>query len=331
VEDDIAGTWLLPPLAVTYLRRTRPEAVAASGSRLADWACAYATTNGYLKFDRFPALDAAWSQVAAALSLIMAGDNRRLQRFCNSIIPFLDLYGKWDEIVLLCTKAEANASEGRDFPQAVYNTFRAGAIFFRRGQAGELKACSDRIAGYIEQNALGAGQRMWAARLRAQWLELTNDNTGALEACREMVAFGQAAMPRSRALATCLGAAADMFARHGHFEEAEGLIHEALAIGRERDDSETISTMVGLLAETALAREQWPEAERLAREALDLSERIRNQVNIARQSRAVAEALARQGRGTEGHQYAERAVTIYAKLRHRLLAEGEATLVACRN
>ncbi len=79
VADGPAQAFYLPPLAATFLRRRRPEAVAQTGDRLADRAYALAVENGYQKYDRFPALEAEWPAVAAALPLFLQGDNSRLQ------------------------------------------------------------------------------------------------------------------------------------------------------------------------------------------------------------------------------------------------------------
>lgn len=115
VEDDMAGTWLLPPLAARFLRRARPEAVGTSGERLADWAYALSVENGYVEHERFPVLDAAWPQIAAALPVLLAGDNRRLQTVCEALHRFLDFSGRWDDLLALSTEAETKAVLAKDF------------------------------------------------------------------------------------------------------------------------------------------------------------------------------------------------------------------------
>jgi hypothetical protein len=81
VIDEAEGRWLLPPLAARFLRRVRPEAVGACGERLAERAYALALEHGDEQFDRFPALDAAWPEIKAALPVLIAGGDLRLQRF----------------------------------------------------------------------------------------------------------------------------------------------------------------------------------------------------------------------------------------------------------
>ncbi len=118
VEDDVAGTWLLPPLAARFLRRARPEAVGASGERLADWAYALVVENGHQQYDRFPALDAAWPRIAAALPVLLAGDNLRLQAAGDALNSFLDFSGRWDDGLALGIAAEARAVLARDHGKA---------------------------------------------------------------------------------------------------------------------------------------------------------------------------------------------------------------------
>jgi hypothetical protein len=87
VGDEALESFLLPPLAATFLRRKRPEAVGQTGGRLTDSAYALALENGYQKYDRFPALEAAWPALAGALPLLAQGadarDNERLQTVCD--------------------------------------------------------------------------------------------------------------------------------------------------------------------------------------------------------------------------------------------------------
>ncbi|MGH2522605.1 MAG: hypothetical protein ACRDH2_08890, partial [Anaerolineales bacterium] len=67
--DEAAQKFLLPPLAATFLRRKRPEAIAQTGARLADRVYALALENGYENYERFPVLEAEWPRIAAALPI----------------------------------------------------------------------------------------------------------------------------------------------------------------------------------------------------------------------------------------------------------------------
>ena len=118
VEDDLAGTWLLPPLAGRFLRRARPEAVGSSGERLANWAYALVVENGGQQYARFPTLAAAWSQITAALPILLAGDNGRLQAAYDALFRFLDFSGRWDDRLAFSIAAEARAVLTRDHRRA---------------------------------------------------------------------------------------------------------------------------------------------------------------------------------------------------------------------
>jgi tetratricopeptide (TPR) repeat protein len=331
VEDDIIGAWSLPPLAAGYLRRVRPEAITASGQRLADWAYAYAAENGGRKFDRFPRLEAAWPQIAAALPLLIAGDNNRLQTFCNNILNFLETVGKWDELLHLCDEAEAKANINKDITNAFSRALWSGAFYFRRGQHTQLKASVDRIERYVEAPNLDAIYRLYAMRLRVEWLKLIGDSEAAIATCHEILNRARSAIPKSRDLSIFLGLSAQCLQERGEFDQADRDARESLAIANSLPDPQIAALATGLLSDLSLRREQWPEAERLAREALALNDGICDVEGIAFQSRRLAEALARQGRGVEGRPYAEQAVTIFTKLRSKELAFAESTLAACQD
>ena len=65
--DPTDRAFVLPLFTATFLKKKRPEAVAQTGSRLDDRAYALALENGFQEYDRFPALNAEWPLVAAAL------------------------------------------------------------------------------------------------------------------------------------------------------------------------------------------------------------------------------------------------------------------------
>ncbi|MGH8471273.1 MAG: hypothetical protein ACREVJ_02190, partial [Gammaproteobacteria bacterium] len=77
VPDQEERRFALVPMVADSLRRSRPEVVAETGSRLEQRAYALIVENGYDKHDRFPVLDANWPAVAPALPLFLAGPNER--------------------------------------------------------------------------------------------------------------------------------------------------------------------------------------------------------------------------------------------------------------
>lgn len=330
VEDDQAATWLLPPLAARFLRRSRPEAVGASGERLADQAYALAVENGYDKYARFPALEAAWPQLAAALPvLLIAGDNRRLQTVCGALSTFLQFSGRWDVWLSLSTEAEARAESASDFERAGRRAYDAGFIHFLRGQSAEVLACADRAAAHWQAARAGARERAVAISLRGLGHRLAKDYPAAISAFREALDLDRSLSPKSLDVSIGLSSLAKVLRESGQLDEAETYFREALALDKALPDLEGVAENTGSLAELALDREQWPEAERLFREALKLVEEIGRKDLIAFDCRRLAKVLARQGRGAEGRCHAERAVAILTELRSPELVKAQAVLEEC--
>jgi tetratricopeptide (TPR) repeat protein len=331
VEDDQAGTWLLPPLAAQFLRRSRPEAVGLSGERLAGQAYALAVENGYKNFARFPALEAAWPQLAAALPVLIAGDNSRLQTVCDALTDFLDFSGRWDDWLSLNTEAEDRAVRAGDLMNAGWRAFHAGYAHSLRGQSAEVMACADRIDAHWQVAVrAGARERAIAIRLRGVGHELVKDYPAAISAYREVLDLRRSLSPKSEDVALVLNDLAQCLRGSGQLDEAEMHHREALAIAEALPDPEGVATCTGNLAVLALDRKQWPEAESLASEALKLAEELGRKELVASNCSNLARALARQGRGAEGRENAERAVAIFTELRSPDLAWAQAVLEECR-
>ena len=72
IANDEAQTFFLPPLAASFLRRKRPEAITRSGRPPERPRCALALENGWKNYERFPRLEAEWA-IAAAAALVPAG------------------------------------------------------------------------------------------------------------------------------------------------------------------------------------------------------------------------------------------------------------------
>ncbi len=329
VEDDRSATWLLPPLAARFLRRCRPEAVGASGQRLADQAYAIAVENGYQKHERFPVLEAAWPRVAAALPLLIAGDNRRLQTLCDSLRSFLDFSGLWDDWLLLSTEAEAAAERAKNFTNAGQRAYDVGYCHALHGQSAEVLACADRAVAHWQAASASAREFANASFLHGLGHQLAKDYPAATIAFREALDLWRGLSPKSKMVATGLNSLASVLRSSGRPDDAESHYREALGIAKAVRDPEGVATYTGNLGELALDREQWPEAEFLAREALKLAENVGRKELIASDCWRLAKALARQGRGGEGRYHAERAVAIFTELRSPDLAEAQAALDEC--
>jgi tetratricopeptide (TPR) repeat protein len=329
VEDDQAGTWLLPPLAARFLRRTRPEAVGVSGERLADQAYALAVENGYDKYARFPSLETAWPQLAAALPVLIVGDNRRLQIVCDALDRFLDFSGRWDDQISLSTEAEARAGRTGDFAKAGQRAYDAGFCHKLRGQSVEVLACAERAAAHWQAARAGAYERGLAIDLRGMGHQLAKDYPAAISAYGEALALMRSLSQKSPGVASILNDLADVFHMSGQLDEAEIHLREALEIAKALPDPSGSATYTGNLGELALDREQWSEAERLSREALNMAEDVGRKELVASNSWRLAKALARQGRGSEGCCHAERAIAIYIELRSPALSWAQAALEEC--
>ncbi|HEY0782973.1 MAG TPA: metallophosphoesterase, partial [Thermoanaerobaculia bacterium] len=195
IEDDSAGTWLLPPLAAQFLRRSRPEAVAVTAERLADRAYAMAVENGYENHSRFGVLEAGWPQLAAALRALIAGDNRRLQAYCNAIKTFLEFSGRWDEGISLTVAAESRALGQRDSWNAGRRAYDLGYWHYLRGQAAEVLACADRAEAHWRETGSPAGERAAALQLRGIAHRLLKDHTASIAALREALALERSSSP----------------------------------------------------------------------------------------------------------------------------------------
>ncbi|HEY3571569.1 MAG TPA: tetratricopeptide repeat protein [Thermoanaerobaculia bacterium] len=329
VEDDEAGTWLLPSLAALFLRRIRPKAVGISGKRLADRTYALAVENGYEEYSRFPNLEAAWPQLAAAFPVLIAGDNQRLQTVCDALEVFLNFSGRWDDWLTLSTEAEAKAVSFGDFKMAGRRAFSAGFCHFLRNQSAEVFACADRAATHWEASKANTYEQATVLRLRGLGKTLEKDFLGAIADFQKALLILKNLYPKSDPDTTVLNDLAETFRASGHLAEAEAHYREALAIAKTSKDVRAACGYTSNLAELMLDRKQWPEAESLSREALREAEHINEKMLIAFACLNLALALARQGRGSEGRYHAERAVKLFYELRYSGLIKAQAALEEC--
>ncbi|MBI3244859.1 MAG: tetratricopeptide repeat protein [Chloroflexi bacterium] len=325
-----SNLFFLPPLAALFLKRKRPEAVRQTGDRLTDQIFALALENGYEKYDRFPALEAAWPRLSAALPLFLQGENDRLQTLCDAFQKFLQFSGLWDEQLALSEQAEAKAEAAKDWRKAGWRAYDAGWVCNLRGQGAEVLRWAARAEGHWQTaSSTGARERALAIHLRGIGHQLNKDYAAAIAAFRESLELTRTLQAESEDVTIDLTALA--WAEHalGDYAAAERDYTEALRIARKVNYQEGVVSFTGNLAELANDRQQWPEAERLAREALPLAEKLGQQELVGVDCHRLALALLRQGNAAEALPHARRAVEIYTKLRYRELDEARQVLAEC--
>ncbi|HET8772844.1 MAG TPA: tetratricopeptide repeat protein [Thermoanaerobaculia bacterium] len=331
VSDQEARVFFLPPLAATFLRRKRPEAISKAGDRFTDRVHALVLANGYSKYERFSTLEAEWPAIEAALPLFVQGENGRLQTLCSALRHFLEFSGRWDERLSLHRQAEERAVAAGDFYFAGWRAYDAGWISFLRSQPDEVLACVARSAAHWEKAPrAGIHEKAAVARLRGDAHKSRKDFPAAVEAVREALGLWRAIAPEGLSVARTLNSLAGVERLQGDYTAAERDYREALRIHRALDDREGIAMVTGNLAALALDCRMWPSAEAQAREALALSEKLGRKELIGYDSQALAKALARQGKRGEGLPHALRAVEIFLQLRQPgNLAQARAALKEC--
>jgi len=329
VEDDQAATWLLPLLAARFLRGARPEVVGVSGERLANQVYSLTVENGYDRFACFPILETAWPQIAAALPVLISGDNGRLQTVCAALERFFEFSGRWDIWLSLSTEAEPRAESAGDHYNAGWRAYDAGWCHSLRGQSAEVLTCADRATSHWRAAQAGARAQAFAIALRGHGHSLAKNYPAAITAYREALKLHRSLSSKSTDVSLSLASLAVVLHNSGEFDEAETCYRKALAIAKAARKWDGVAVATGYLAELGLDREHWLEAERLARKALKLSKDIGRKEMIAADSWRLAQALARQGCGAEGRCHAERAVKIFTELRSPDLTKAQSVLNEC--
>jgi len=319
--------YLLPPLTAAFLRHARPEVTTIAGNNLSDLAYALTQENGYDNHDRFAILESEWPKIAAAIPLIVQGDNRRLQKLCDALTHFLNFSGRWDERLSLYLQAEEKAVVAKDTHHAGANAYRVGWVYSMRGQAAEVLDCAARVEHYWAR--ADARERALAIRLRGIGHQMAKNYIAAIIAFQESLTVKRTLSPESEDVASGLNDLAGAEHAYGDHADAERNYREALRIAKKVNYREGVAILTGNLAYLALDREHWIEAEQLAQEALPLSEDVGRLELVAANCGRIAKACARQGRKAEGLSYAQRAVAIYTKLRSPELAWAQAALKEC--
>jgi tetratricopeptide (TPR) repeat protein len=324
------GLYLLPPLTAVFLRHTRPEAVIQTGDRLTNYVYALVHEKEAREdYARFPKLEAEWPNILAALPQFLQGDLGRLKDICYSLGTFLGANGHWDERLGLSLEAEKLAIVANDFVGAGWQAYSAGVVYFRRGQAAELKDCAKRVDKYwatadAREKAYGMRLHGWLHRLERKYPE-------AIVAYEKALALVRVGSKERLDVVFMLNSLGHARRDNSDYAGAERDYKEALEIASQNGYRLQIAESTGNLAEIALHQHVWSQAENLAREALTGMDAVGHQDFTARNCLCLAQALAGQGRKVEGRPYAQRAVAIYTKLRSPDLAKAQATLKECED
>jgi len=289
VSDAQAESYLLPPLAATFIRRKHPEIIIQTGERLTSRVFELALENGFDNPDRFPVLDREWPTIVAALPLFLSGDSVRLQRLYGALKTFLEVNGRLDE----------------------------------------WQACARRVEADWNASASSLREKAIAALRDGVKCQLEENYPAAIAAYQESVKLWCTISPESEEVAKGLNSLAEVESLAGDYVAAERDYREALRIAEIVNDHEGMVIYTGNLALLTLDREDWAAAEMLARKDLLFAEAVRQQELIAGACLVLAKALAQLERKAEGLPYAHRAVEIFTKVHSPNLDWAQAVLKEC--
>ena len=320
--------WLLPALCGKFLRTRRADLVNKTGDKLATQAYAWAMQyGGYADKAPFDALEAHWPQIEAALPRLLAGENTRLQLFCDKIHSFLDFSGRWQAALLIHAAAESRAIAVKDFINAGWCAHRQAWLLKSQGDGAACLQIAERLA----QHWQGAGEheRSMIIRLRGHAHSLHNNYPAAMLAFEEALQIRRAISGESRSVAGVLNALANTKKRMGQLDLAEQDYRAALHLSQKLNHRRGIATYTGNLADLAIQRGDFLPAEQLARQALAIAIQIGRQELIAAHNHYLARGLQGQDKANDALPHARIAVEIFSRLGARKLSEAQATLAAC--
>ncbi|WP_338849204.1 tetratricopeptide repeat protein [Massilia sp. W12] len=328
VQHSEQERWRLPPLCGKFLRSRRAALVAQAGDKLAAQAYAWAMEyGGYSDKALFDELEARWPQIAPALPALLAGENVRLQHFCEQVEFFLDFSGRWRQGLDLLAAAEAKALAGGDVLNAGWRAQRQAWLYSQQGDGAACLQAAQRVA----QHWQGAedGLLAIAAHIRGQAYRLLQDYPAAMLALEQALQIYRTIEAESENVAIFLNNLAMVRQSTGDLAGAERDYRAALLLARELDYREGIATYTCNLAELALLRSEFAQAETLARDTFAAATRIGRQDLIAGHHEHLARALHGLKRANAALPHARTAVEIFSLLGSPKLAEAQATLAAC--
>ena len=321
-------SWLLPPLCGKFLRTRRADLVNQTGDKLAEQAYAWVMEyGGYSEKAPFDELEERWPQIEAALPRLLAGENTRLQQFCDMVDFFLDFSGRWQAALLLHTEAESKALAVGDVTNAGWRAELQAWTHIFQGNGTACLQAAKRLAQHWQ--AAGDVKRARAIRMQGEAHSLLKNYPAAMQAFEDALLILRAIQADSMDVATVLNSLAIVKQEAGELVAAEADYRAALLLAQKLNYREGIAAYTGNLAELALKSKDFLQAEELARQALVVSVTIGRQELIAGLNRYLAAALHGQHQSSAALPHARIAVEIFSRLASHKLAEAQATLAAC--
>ncbi len=345
-SDSEFKEFYLPPLNVRFIQNKHPDLVKSFGKRIKKRAYKLITKiplgQSEDQLARFSYLENQWPTIQAALP-IFEDESYLYPRIYNALSSFLEMTGRWDELVWLCKKVEAVEIDRikkyeatwlsklieYDTYDAGWYAYRAGWLYYLRGQPAELNSASDRVMRYW-QNA-GLLERATALRLRGLAYMIQGDYSAARDTFQETLRLRQKIHDRNREFVVAVYDLAKVNLASGNYDEAEYYFDEALKISKAIESQEEIAACTGGLAELALHKKNWRRANILASKALEMAEINKSQDTIAINCLRIAKSLLNQNMLTESLPYAQRAKEIFTNLRSKHMYEAENILSTIEN
>lgn len=332
ISNGEAQEFMLPLLAVKFIRDRRPEVVRESSDRLVDHVYALVMQyGGDTNYEGYKNLEKAWNSIVASFMLLAEINNKRLQSIRKNMAKFLEFSGHWDELLWLNQVAEEKALIANDITSAGWSIFSLGWVHYLRGEGEKVLESAKRLEKYAGNNH--GSLKAASARLYGLGEYLVKKYSEAIIAFERALDIQRTIDSTSRETASILYNSAEAKCCIRNYEAAESDLREALFIAQKLENQEGIATYTSGLAELASGQEKWKQSEELARTALALSEKIGYQELIAANCLRIAKSLSQQNLATDGLPFAQRAVNIFQQLRYRelpyameILCECEATM-----
>jgi tetratricopeptide (TPR) repeat protein len=330
IEDEANESWVLPPLCSHFLRLRRPEAITASGQRLARQAAALALQHGGEGNGPYHALEAVWPQIEAALPVLITGKNAILQKVCVALSQFLEYTGRWDVWLALSLAAEAKALAAGDAVKAGWCAYQAGWVSYLQSDGAAVLAVAGRCTRLWQGAGAGAFERSSALYLKGMGYQILQDYPAAITAHQAALKLDRSRAPGSMAVASGLNTLAETKFAAGDLAGAAADYNEALRIANKHGYREGIAIYTGNLATLALACKDWPAAAHLATQALAFSQALGRLELIGSNHYRLAAALHEQQLSSAALPHAHKAVVIFIRLRSPKLGPAAAILAACK-